>query len=225
MQLEPDKPKHAMQARASALTRTPDEMIALWDRREKAAELHALGKSYGEIARTLGTSKATAWTDVRAYFREAARYYRAPEFREKIATVYGFTIRAARREFQKLPDLPDYAEQRMKCLDRIHKALDGLRAAYGLMGENTFRLESPISPADAATATAAAASVPEWTRKLSPEKVRAARDAMFAFLDQIPREAVPAAVVVEEGAAPVTNGGGEPPSPPAERPPARLVGI
>lgn len=216
------------QQRRSAKQLTPDQRAIIRGRREKAAELYSLGHSYADVGDTLGVSHTTAREDVLWYFKNAATYYRAAEYRERLAVTYQATIRMARREFQKLPDKPEYSEARMRCLDRVHKACEGLSRLYGFVGENTFRLELPITPAEAANPDRSQLAT-EWAKEMAqrdPNRMRALKDSMLHTFSLMPREAVPAAyrteqppeaVVVEEaqnGNPPTQEPETEPPTEP-----------
>jgi hypothetical protein len=171
-----------------------EERDAVWERREKAAELHAIGKTGPEIAAILNVPRWTAWNDVRIYFREAARYYRAPEVREKIAAGYRWMIRQTQEEYEKLGDSTENASLRFEALDRFKEALEGLRGTYGFSGNNTFRLELPGSAAEVATSPEA----PQWAEHLPKEQVRQLRAKMVEFRNALPRAAIPEAMLAEE---------------------------
>ena len=166
----------------------PEKRLQLWSRRERAAELHVQGKTYDEIAEDLQISKGTAWTDVTSYFRDAARFYRAPAFRERIGATYNVITRRLFAELDRLGDEREKLGDRLAVIDRLLKTIDGLRTTYGLSGDAAVQLNVlnlGATPAEAAT------QQPEWLRGASPEKLAAMRERILAVYRELPRPAVP----------------------------------
>ena len=214
-----DEQKDQRQRRRARSRRTDADRMLIWERREKAAELYARGRSFSFIASTLGVAVSTAWQDVRTYFREAARYYKAPVMREQIAAVYRAVIREASQEHRRLGRKLENADLRLRALDRMVSAADAMRATYGLSGANTFHLELPASPAQ----LGASETSPSWVEGLPRERIREIRDRLLAFYGGLPRSAVPAEIAGElavEAEAEIVPESRPPPPERIEAPPA-----
>lgn len=186
---------------------TPEEKLELWKRRERAAELHAKGRTYAEIAAELDCGVTTAFKYVQHYFENAAKYYRAPVFREVLARSYRATIRRCQEQIDLIGADKEQTAAVMQTIDRIHDALAGLAKVYGFQGTNAFDLELPISPAEAAGPHDS-----PWAKDIPPERLREIRARALSLYRLLPGSAVPASFAEEVASAEVVDE--VPPDPP-----------
>ena len=175
----------------------------LFQRRQKAAQLHARGRSYRVIAKRLGVDVKTAYEDVGWYFREAARFFDAPTYRERLSSVQWTVAREAWKELRtlKAADVhrmrgkspPLHVEARIALLEVISVAMERIAKMHGMSGEAAVSITQLNlgGPAEQASA-------PGWYRGLTDSQRRGVRDKLLDLRNAVQME-VSAAVVVEPG--------------------------
>ena len=174
-----------LEAQAKREARTTKKE-ALHARREAATALRAWGYTYQEIADRSAVSISQAYNDIQIYLRDASRFFHAGAYREQIAETYRQQIKLAGQEIRRLGAIDDerhregkpllYVEQRMKCSDRIMRALEGQAKLYGYQGESAASLSVSVISAGETIVQA-----PSWLQGMPQEHVVKLRDQMIAF--------------------------------------------
>lgn len=140
----PDDPPAPILPKTTQET-TEERKNRLFRRRELAAKLQARGWSYRRIGKRLDLHPSTVHDDVRVYYREAARFFDAPTYRERLGAAQWDVARQAWKELRRLEALdnvrhgagqaPLYAAERLACLEQVSKVLERIAKMHGFSGE------------------------------------------------------------------------------------------
>lgn len=206
-------PAPAMEATRHAPSTRKD---VLFRRRELAAALSARGWSYSRIGQRLGVSQATAHYDVGEYHRQAARFFDAPAYRERIGSMQWEVASKAYAEFRRLNVLdearraegkpPLYVSERLACLEQISKTMERVAKMYGMTGEGAVSITNLlVSNASGDTVERSIFS------GLQPEQRKSVRDRLIELQNDMLPSVTEADVQEQERAerAEIEDGGGE----------------